>query len=144
MRISSCLIVVLAASVVASNICSAQTYPTKSIRLITTPIGGGGDVAARIIAPAISAALGQTIIIDNRPTNTVGELGAVAAADGYTLIVQGAPLWVSALMRKVPYDPVKDFAPISLVATIPLVLFTSLPVQSVKDLIAMAKAKPGE
>ena len=128
------------------HVVCGQAYPHKPIRIVTTPLGGGADFAARLIAPAISVSVGQPVIVDNRATNTLGELISNAPPDGHTLVVQGAPLWVGTLLRKVPYDPLKDFAPISLVAILPLVLYTSLslPVQSVKELIALAKARPGE
>ena len=129
----------------------AQTYPAKPIRLIVPyPPGGGTDIFARILGVRLGEALGQQVVIDNR-AGAAGVLGADAAAkappDGYTLVVgQASNLAINPhLMSKLPYDPVKDFAPITLIATSPslLVVHPSLPVRSVKDLVALAKARPG-
>ena len=129
----------------------AQSYPVKPIRLIVPyPPGGGTDIFARMLGARLGEALGQQIVIDNR-AGAAGVLGADAAAkaapDGYTLVVgQASNLAINPhLMSKLPYDPVKDFAPITLIATSPslLVVHPSLPVRSVKDLVALAKAQPG-
>jgi len=115
------------------------------------PPGGSSDLVARILSQKLGEALGQQFIVDNRPGagGTLGtELGARAAPDGYTLTVGNiSPLAVNPnLSRKLPYDPVNDFAPIALsaVGTTVLVVHPSLPVRSVKDLIALAKARPGQ
>jgi tripartite-type tricarboxylate transporter receptor subunit TctC len=127
---------------------AAQNYPTKPIRIITGDVGGTADVIARIVAQAMTPGLGQQVIVDNRG----GASGAVAtqavsraAPDGYTLLFYASALWLAPLMGNVPWDPVKDFAPVSLAASAPnvLVVHPSLPVKSVKELIALAKAKPG-
>lgn len=131
---------------------SAQGYPTRPIRmLVPFPAGGSFDIFARVIAQKLSAAFGQQVVVDNRGGASgiiAAELAARAAPDGYTLLFGGAgPLSiVPALHAKLPYDPLKDFAPVSLVATAPHMLVThpSLPVKTVQDLIALAKAKPGQ
>ncbi len=145
-------------SVVTSTVCIvaiataampalAQNYPTKPVRIVTSDPGGGSDIVARAMAPAMSAALGQPVIIDNRAGGVIaGEIVSKSPPDGYTLIYYGNTLWILPLMRdNVPYDTVKDFAPIALAVTAPniLVVHPSLPVKSVKDLIALAKARPG-
>lgn len=130
----------------------AQAYPTKSVRLIAPyPPGGGVDATARIIAHALSEQLGQQVVVENRAgaTGRIGtEIVAKSPADGYTLLLgSGAPnAVVPSVTPNLPYDAIRDFAPISLVATTDydLLVHPSLPVRSVKQLIALAKAKPGE
>ena len=125
---------------------SGQTYPSKVIRIVTSAPGGGSDVLSRLIAPGLTETLGQQVIVDNRGSNAP-EIVAKAPPDGYTLLVSGSPLWLLPLLRaNTPWDAVKDFAPITLAVNSPsiLVVHPSLPVKSVKELIALAKAKPGE
>ena len=129
----------------------AQNYPVKPIRLVSPyPPGGANDILARIIGQKLGENLGQQIVIENRggATGNIGaELVAKAPPDGYTLLMgQASNLSINiSLMGKLPFDPIKDFAPITLVATTPnlLVVHPSLPVKTVKDLVALAKAKPG-
>jgi tripartite-type tricarboxylate transporter receptor subunit TctC len=125
-------------------------YPTKAIRVIVGAAPGGGtDLRARKFAHAISKNLGQQVVIDNRPGggNTVGYgLVAQSAPDGYTLGAVTPSLTFSPALRSdLPYDPVKDFAPISLLTKAPFLLLAhpALPVKSVKELIALARARPG-
>ena len=130
----------------------AQGYPSKPIRLIAPyPPGGGIDASARIIGQALTEQLGQQVIVENRPgaTGRIGtEIAAKSPADGYTLLLgSGAPnAVIPSVTPNLPYDAIKDFAPISLVGTTDytLVVHPSLPVRSVKALIALAKAKPGQ
>ena len=130
---------------------SGQAYPVKPVRIIVgfTP-GAGVDIAIRLIAPRIGEALGQQIVIDNRPGaggNIGAELGARAPADGYTLFAGGAPAAISqTLYSKLGYDLLKDFETVALVASVPnvLVVHPSLPAKSVKDLVAIARARRGE
>lgn len=123
----------------------AQSYPTKPIRVVTTAPGSANDVVARLIAPKLSAALGEQLVVDNRGI-LAGEIVARAIPDGYTILFYGSPLWIGPLLRPAPYDPVTDFMPIAFTATSPnvLVVHPSMPVDSVKELIAFAKAKPGQ
>jgi tripartite-type tricarboxylate transporter receptor subunit TctC len=124
----------------------AQEYPTRPIRLLTSGVGGNGDVTARLIANGLTPRLGQQVIVDNRPSGfTSSEIASKAEPDGYTLLVLGTTHWMSPLVRRVPYDAEKDFSPITMVSNTPNVLLVtpSLPVASVSDLIALAKAKPG-
>ena len=126
---------------------SAQNYPTKPIRLLASGVGGGGDFTARLIATGLASRLGQQVIVDNRPGGLIpGEIVAKAQPDGHTLMLVGIVIWLSPFMRDaMPFDPVRDFAPITLAATTPnvLVVHPALPVKSVPDLIALAKQKPG-
>jgi tripartite-type tricarboxylate transporter receptor subunit TctC len=126
----------------------AQNYPTKPIRIVTSDAGGGGDIVARTIAPGVSAALGQPIVVDNRSGGVIaGEFVAKSAPDGHTLILYGNTLWILPLLQdKVPYDTLRDFAPITLAVSTSniLVIHPALPVKSVKELIALARSRPGE
>ena len=124
----------------------AQAYPAKPVRIVVTGVGSGGDFAARLIAQGVAGTLGQQIIVDNRGGgNLPAEIVARSAPDGYTLCLSGAPLWITPFLRKTPYDPLKDFAPVALAVTSPniLVVHPALPVKSSKELIALIRAKPG-
>jgi tripartite-type tricarboxylate transporter receptor subunit TctC len=124
----------------------AQAYPVKPVRIVTVAPGSANDIVARLIAQEIRAGLGQPVVVDNRGT-VAAELVARAPADGYTLLLYGSAVWLSPFIRaSTPYDPVKDFAPITLVASSPnvVVVHPSLPVKSARELIALAKARPGE
>jgi tripartite-type tricarboxylate transporter receptor subunit TctC len=130
---------------------TAQTYPQKPIRMIVPfPAGGGTDILARLLGLRMTEALGQQIITDNRAGagGTIGtDVAARAPADGYTIIlVSGSHAINPGLYPKLPYDTVNDFAPITQVATSPgiLVVHPALPVKSVRDLIALARARPGQ
>jgi tripartite-type tricarboxylate transporter receptor subunit TctC len=131
---------------------SAQTYPTKPIRLVVPfPPGGATDILARDVAQKLTEAWGQSVIVDNRPGaggNIGSELVAKSAPDGYTLEMGtvGTHAINASLYAKMPYDHVKDFTPVILVAGVPnvLVVTPSLPVNSVAELIAYAKANPGK
>jgi tripartite-type tricarboxylate transporter receptor subunit TctC len=131
---------------------AAQTYPAKPIRLVVPfPAGGTTDILAREVGQRLSASLGQPVVIDNRPGaagNIGSELVARSAPDGYTLLMAtvGTHAINPNLYSKLPYDHVKDFAPVILVASVPNVLEVtpSLPVNSVADLIKLAKEKPGQ
>src|SRR5260221_2786998 len=138
----ACLIAITAA---------AQSYPRAPVRMIVPfPAGGGVDVAGRVLAQALTESVGKPFVIENRggANGNIGtELVARASADGYTLLFTGAGLVTNpSLYKKVPYDPVKDFEPVSLMALGPniLVAHPSLAVRSVAELIAAAKARPGE
>lgn len=128
----------------------AQEYPTKPVRVIVGfPAGGGSDLIARVFAQKLTGALGQTVVVENRPgasANIAAELAARSAPDGYTLLFANSSLSISpAVFRKLAYDPVRDFTAISMASSYPFVLAVhpSLPVQSVKALVALARSKPG-
>jgi tripartite-type tricarboxylate transporter receptor subunit TctC len=130
---------------------AAAAYPEKPVRLVVPSVPGGGtDATMRILAPKLSEILGQQVIIDNRG-GAAGNIGAEAVAraapDGYTLLAIIASHTINPhLMSKVPFDLERDFAPISLAVTLPNVLVSnpSLPVRSVRELIAFARARPGQ
>ena len=140
------LISIAVTAALSAGVVSGQDYPNKPIRIVTSPAGGGTDIVARIIAKGITGGLGQPVIIDNRSTSLMAEVASKASPDGYTMLAAGGSFAVMPLLQKAPYDPVRDFAPISMLASAPLVMIVhpSLPVKSVKELIALAKAKPGE
>jgi tripartite-type tricarboxylate transporter receptor subunit TctC len=129
---------------------AAQGYPTKSIRMwVGFPPGGGSDTLARLLGNALPEKLGQQVLVDNRPgANTIVATEYVKnqPADGYTLLFVSASFAINPSLYKLPYDPDKDFAPVTIVAIVPLLLITpkSLPVKDVKELIALAKARPGK
>ena len=128
----------------------AQQYPSKPIRFICPfAPGGGTDILARLLAQRLSEPLGQPVIVDNRPGagGVIGaEIAARSPADGYTMMLGSpGPLTINPAMQKVPYDTLRDFAPITLAQISPFVLLVhpSVPANSVKELIALAKARPG-
>jgi tripartite-type tricarboxylate transporter receptor subunit TctC len=125
-----------------------QSYPYRPVRLITSGLGGSSDFVARLIAQGLTGSLGEQVIVDNRPGGVIpGEILARAQNDGYTLLFSGSTLWLLPFLRDaVPYDPVKDFSPITCAVTSTGIVgvHPSLPVKSVKELIALAKARPGE
>jgi len=129
----------------------AQTYPAKPMRLVVGyPAGGVNDIIARAIGDPLAAMLGQSVVVDNRPgaNSTIGaDLVAKSPPDGYTLFVTGTPFTINAsLYRKLPYDTLRDFAPVVQLATgtFILVVHPVLPVKSAKELVALAKRRPGE
>ena len=130
---------------------SAQSYPAKPIRIVVPLAAGGpGDVLTRAMGHKLAEQTAQPVVIDNRPgaNTTVGtEFAAKAPADGYTLLSTANPLTTNpSLYPVLPYDPIRDFAPITLIGLTPLLLVVhpSLPVKSAKDLIALAKSKPAQ
>jgi tripartite-type tricarboxylate transporter receptor subunit TctC len=140
------------APVVGAQIGEASAYPTKPIRLIV-PLTAGGptDILARIIAIPLGATLGQQVIVDNRPGaggNIGADIAAKSPADGYTLFMgTSGPLSInSSLYPKLPFDPIRDFAPVMLAASAPFVIIVhpSVKANNVKELIALARAKPGQ
>jgi len=142
----------LAATLIATTTALAQQYPSKPVRFVVPYAAGGAtDLIARVIGERLSAHLGQPFVIDNRPgaaTLLGAQLVAKAEPDGYTLLMAtSTTLAINAsLYKNLPYDPVKDFAPISLAIQHPFVLLVDpkLPVHNVKELVALAKSKPGQ
>ncbi|TMH38521.1 MAG: tripartite tricarboxylate transporter substrate binding protein [Betaproteobacteria bacterium] len=144
------LIALLCACLLALS-AAAESYPKGPVRmLVPFPPGGGVDAAGRLLAQALTDSVGKPFVIENRggANGNIGtEVAARATADGYTLLFTGAGFVTNrSLYKKVPYDPLKDFEPISLMALGPniLVVHPSLPVHTVQELIAAAKARPGE
>jgi tripartite-type tricarboxylate transporter receptor subunit TctC len=143
------LLLVVEALAMNLGLAAAAEFPSKPIRFITAEAGGSGDTAARIIARTLSRSLGQQVLIENRGGIGVVPAQAVAQSppDGYTLLLYGSSVWLLPMLQdNVPFDPVKDFAPVTLATRTPMVVVVNpaLPVKSIKELIALAKARPGE
>jgi len=145
------VLVAVALGVVLADDATAQKWPEKTVRIVLPfTTGGGTDRTSRILASRFSDALGQQFFVDNRPGagSTVGtEFVAKAPPDGYTLLVcSSAFVSSSILYPKLAYDPIKDFAPVSLVMTVPhvIVVHPSLPVKNLQELVRLARAKPGQ
>ena len=145
------LVVILLSGVASVNLSAAENYPTRSIRFIAPfAAGGGTDLIARRLAQKLTESLGQTVVVDNRTggSGVIGtELAAKASPDGYTIMIATPTLTVNpSLIKKLPYDAIRDFAAVSLVATSPhlLAVHPSVPAKSVKELVAVAKARRGE
>jgi tripartite-type tricarboxylate transporter receptor subunit TctC len=134
------------AALLAAAPVAAQSYPAKVIRIVTSAPGSTNDWGARLIAQEMSKTIGQQVIVENRGGLAV-EFTAKAPADGYTLMFYGNTVWLLPFLREhVNYDPLRDLAPVSLSIISPIIVTVhpSLPVRSVKELIALAKAKPGQ
>jgi tripartite-type tricarboxylate transporter receptor subunit TctC len=137
-------------SAVVLTAAAQETYPSRPLRFILPfPPGGGTDILGRVIAERLAANLGQPVVIENRG-GAGGNVGAEAAArsspDGYTIVLAAPSLAISpSLYSKLNYDPVKDFAPVSLVATVPNVMVThpSVPAQTLQEFIALVRSRPG-
>src|SRR5678810_96273 len=146
-RFLAALIVLVSAPLAAQD-----TYPSKPIRiLIGYAAGGGNDIIVRVMQPELQKGLGQPVIIENKPGAQgiiAADLAAKAAPDGYTLMMgPSGPMTINpATYSKLPYDPVRDFAPISMICSFPLIVTVDpkLGIHNVKELIAYAKANPGK
>ena len=123
----------------------AQTYASRPIRIVTSAPGGVNDYVARLIAPPLSEAFAQPVVIENRGGVMAPEVIARGTPDGYSLLLNTDNVWLAPLIRKTSYDPISDLAPIALLISAPLILVVhpSVPAKSVNELIAFAKAKPG-
>ncbi len=150
-RFAGRIVLAIAATVLGTAVAMAQSYPSKPIRIIVPyPAGGTSDILARAIGPGITAALGQPVLVENKPGST-GNVGADLVAksppDGYTVLLAdiGSLAIGPSIFPTLPFDPVKDFAPVLMVAYSPhlLAVNPALPARDVKELIALAKAKPG-
>ena len=133
-------------TVFLSGAAAAQEYPARPVRIVTSEVGGGNDVQARLVARGLTDALGQQVIVENRPSGVIpGEIVARATPNGYTLLLYNNTLWTGPLLQKTPYDPVKDLDPVTTATVGPniLVVNNALPVKSVQELVALAKSKPG-
>jgi len=142
------VIVVLISISFGGGIAWGQEYPSKPIRFITSGIGNSVDFGARLVAQTMSANLGRQVIVENRASGPIlGRLVAKSLPDGYTILFYGSTTWTIPLVQNdAGYDPARDFSPITIVSTAPnvLVVHPQLPVKSVRDLILLARARPGE
>src|SRR5438552_537023 len=148
---NSAAVIMLAGALAAgaSLAANAQTYPKKQIELVVPFVAGGTtDNIARLIAQRFTESWSQTVIVNNRPGggSTIGHhVVAKAPADGHTLLVTTISFAITAAVQKLPFDPIKDFAPITELASLPLILVVhpSLPATNLKEFIALAQSKPG-
>ena len=134
-------------AVLAADSAQAQEFPVKPIRIIASPPGGANNFIARLVGQGLGETFGWQVVVDNRPSGFIqGELLARSPADGYSMLVAAGSFTIGPLMDKAPYDVIKDFTPVVLIATSPsvLVVHSSVPSKSVKDLIALASARKGE
>src|SRR5215831_14735198 len=122
-RVYLCVSVAAFAAVTAGAAC-AQDYPSQPIRLIGSSPGGGSDTEMRLIAPTLRAALGQPVVIDNRSSILIGDIGAKSPPDGHTVVVVGNSFIIQNLLRETAWDPVRDFLPVTLADAGPSVLIT--------------------
>ena len=151
MRLIFSSILVLCAAFAMPQAFAADTYPSRPIRVIVPfPPGGGNDIVARIVALKLGEGLGQQVVIDNRggAGGTIGtDITAKAPPDGYTVLVNNISLAVNAtLFKKLPYDTLKDLAPVSLIGRQPniVVVHPGVPAKSMRELLDLARAKPGQ
>src|SRR5690349_3611966 len=135
----------------AAGAALAQAYPNRPVKVVVPwPPGQATDIAARVVAERLQAALGQPFVVENRP-GAGGAIGsdavAKSAADGYTLLAASSgPLSIMPNLQKIPYDPLKDFSPVSMICAAPfaLVVHPSFPANNARELIALVKANPGK
>ena len=124
----------------------AQDFPNRPVRIVTSEAGGGNDIQARMIARGLTGALGQQVIVENRPSGVIpGEIVSRAFPNGYTLLLYNNTLWTGPLIQKTPYDMARDFAPVTTATISPnvLVVNPASPANSVAELVELAKSKPG-
>jgi len=140
----------IAAAVLAAAVwvapAQAQGYPSKPVRFVTSEPGGGNDIVARVLAEGLTASLGQRVIVDNRGI-VAAEIAKNASPDGYTLLVYGANIWLLPYLReRVAWDPLRDFAPITIAVQLPnvLVVHPTVPVKTTREFIDYARTRPGK
>lgn len=140
--------ILICMSILAAGVACGQAFPGKPIRIVTSPVGGTNDIMSRLIAQETAGPLGVPVIVDNRGGggNVYGDLVAKSPPDGHTLLVTGNSFWIGPILRKAPFDPIADFSTITLATTSPnvIVVHPSLPVKTVRELIALAKSRPGQ
>ena len=136
-----------ATALLGAGAATGQAYPSKPLRIMSPSAGGAADLTVRLIGSGMSSSFGQQVIIENRPTTLSIDLTAKAAPDGYTVLAYGSPLWLSQFMRKNQgFNYERDFRPVIHATNALFFLFIhpSLPVKTVKELVALAKKRPGE
>ena len=127
------------------SVLGQQEFPTKPIRIMSGVAGGSSDVSTRLIAQGLASSIGQQVIVDSRATVVIREIVMKSPPDGYTLLLTANSFYLAPLVQPMSYDPIRDFAPVTMVIRTPslFVVHPSLPVKTVKELIALAKANPG-
>ncbi len=145
-RIAVIAFAVAVAVAVRAAVAQAQGYPSKPVRFVTSEPGGGNDIVARVLAEGLTASLGQRVIVDNRGI-VAAEIAKNAIPDGYTLLVYGANIWLLPYLRQhVAWDPLRDFAPITIAVQLPnvLVVHPAVPVKTTREFIDYARTRPGK
>ena len=138
---------VISVSLVLATVATAQPYPTKPIRVLTAEVGGGSDFTARLLSQRLTESMGQQFVVDNRTGGVIiGDIASKSQPDGYTLMLYSSSLWLMPFMRSVVPYRMAQFAPIIYISASPLILVVhpSVPAKSTEELIALAKAKPGD
>lgn len=133
--------------ILSAGVASGQNYPDRPIRIVASEAGGENDIEARVIAQGLTPRFGQQVTVDNQPGGSGGaQIVLSAPRDGYTLMSVGSQFWIEPLLHKTPYDALRDFIPVVAATNVPFFLYVNpaVPAGSVKELIALAKAKPGE
>ena len=138
-----CALVVMSLATGAAP--AQQNFPAKAIRMVTAEIGGGADFTARLVALNLAVTVGRPVVVDNRGLTSM-QIVANAPPDGYTLLTYGSPMWLAPLIHDAAWDPIKDFAPLTVATNAPniLVVHPGVPAKSVQELVALAKARPGQ
>jgi len=124
----------------------AQAYPSRPLRFVSSDIGGASDTAARLLAAHLSESWGQAVVVENRNLTLGGQIVAQSSPDGYSALFSGSTFWTEPLFQKMPFDPAKDFAPVTMVSSSPALILVqpAFPAANVTELIALAKSKPGQ
>ncbi len=142
------IIVAISSAMLSDFIAAADVYPAKPVRFVTGGAGSNSDFIARVLGQGLSGSWGQQVIVDNRPSGVIlGEIVARSAPDGYTLLVSGSSFWLAPFLQdKLTWHPTRDFAPVVLASSAPnlVVVNPNFAAKSIRELIAMAKARPGE
>jgi tripartite-type tricarboxylate transporter receptor subunit TctC len=130
----------------STAVSAQQDFPVKPIRILAGAAGGSSDLSTRLIAQGLTTNLGQQVIVDSRPTVVIRDIVMKSPPDGYTLLLAANSFYLGPLIVPMSYDPVRDFAPVTIAIRTPsiFVVHPSLPVKNVKELVAMAKARPGK
>ena len=136
---------VVLALLTATTHAQEQNYPNRYLRILTSEAGSTNDIVSRVLARHLHEKLGQTVVVENRG-GPAADVAARAPGDGYTLLLYGSSVWVLPYFRRMSYDPVRDLTPVSSAYSQAIILLVhpSLPVKSVKELMALAKARPGQ
>ena len=141
------VLVLAAVLLLGAGSAASQPYPAKPVRIVTSGVGGGADTVLRVLAQPLSANLGQQVLIDNRGSGIVTpEIYFKMPADGYSYMLYNNTVWVGPLLEKATYEPLRDFAPVTLVTQSPniVVVHPAMPVKTMKDLVALAKSRAGQ
>jgi tripartite-type tricarboxylate transporter receptor subunit TctC len=145
MRCSASIVIPFAILLLGANSALSQVFPDKPVRILSAVAGSTTDILSRALAQDLSEAFGQPVVVENRPIILVPELLKRATADGHTIAIGGTSVWTAPLLNKTTYDPIRDFDAVTLALSYPymIAVHPAVPAKSVKELIALAKTKPG-